>query len=553
MEFPNLTVNGNWESVLNKQPKTKLEEILPNYLCAQRWFGGKARRIRSVNIEDAVRIPYGPASADVTFVRVNYLEAGPENYAVPLCVVSGAEGEKVRLESPSAIVARVTAHGQDGVLVNAMQEQEFCSALLDVIGGGKIFRSGSGGEVRGTPTRVFGPLAGQEASRLVPSLVRAEQSNSSILYGSQMILKVFRRLSEGINPDLEVGAFLTDAGFAHVPPVAGFLEYRRTTGEPITLGILQGFIRCQGDAWSFTLDALAGYYDRVAAYAGKLRPQLFPKTSQWGLEDRDPYPEARELIGTYMAAVELLGRRTGELHMALASDEKNPDFAPEPFSPSYQRSLYQSMRDLATGIFQLLAERLPELPKGVKEEAGKVRTLEAQVLDRFQLVLDRGITAMRTRVHGDYHLGQVLYTGEDFVIIDFEGEPARPISERRIKRSPLRDVAGMLRSFHYAAYGALLDRIAAKAVPAAELAAFEPWANGWYAMVSSAFIKTYLEVAAQARFLPQGREELIELLGAYQLEKAIYEMAYELNNRPGWLRIPLRGILQILGNSKWQG
>ncbi|HUZ47441.1 MAG TPA: putative maltokinase [Terriglobia bacterium] len=550
MEFPNLTVSGDWESVLNSQPKTKLEEILPNYLCAQRWFGGKARRISSVNIEDAVRIPYGPASADVTFVRVNYLEGGPETYVLPLAFVSGSEGEKIRSESPSAVVARVTAQGRDGVLVNAMQDQKFCSALLDMIGGGKTFRSGSGAEVRGTPTHVFGRLAGREASRLAPSLARAEQSNSSILYGGQLILKVFRRLSEGINPDLEVGAFLTDAGFAHVPPVAGFLEYRRITGEPITLGILQGFIRCEGDAWSFTLEALSQYYARAAAYAGKLRPEIFPKANQWVLEDQGAYPEGRELIGAYMAAVELLGRRTAELHLALASDQKNPDFAPEPFSPSYQRSLHQSMRDLAIGTFQLLEQRLPELPEGVKQEAGKVRALEAQVLDRFQLVRDRGITAMRTRVHGDYHLGQVLYTGDDFVIIDFEGEPARPISERRIKRSPLRDVAGMLRSFHYAAYGALLDRIAAKVVPAAELAAFEPWANGWYAMVSSAFVKTYLEVAAQARFLPQGREELVALLDAYQLEKAIYEMAYELNNRPDWLRIPLRGILHMLGNLK---
>jgi maltose alpha-D-glucosyltransferase/alpha-amylase len=549
MEIPALAVTGDWETIFHTVAKSKLEEILPSFLRSQRWFGGKARRISSVELEDAVQIPHDSKAASVTFVRVNYADGDPDTYALPLTFVSGPEAERIKSETPHAIVARMTARGTEGVLVTAMRDSGFCNALLDAIGCRKSFRSATGGEVRGVPTRVFRCLAGQDANCLVPSLMRAEQTNSSILYGDRLILKMFRRLDDGINPELEVGAFLTDAGFAHIPPVGGSLEYRRGEGEPITLGILQGFISSKGDAWSFTLDALSSYYERVVAHAGDLRPEVLPEKSLWELVDQDPDPQAQELIGTYLAAVGLLGRRTAELHLALAADQGNPAFAPEPFSPSHQRLLYQSMRNLAAQTFQLLGQRLRLLPEALQEEARKAHALEAQVLDRFRLALERKITAMRTRVHGDYHLGQVLYTGSDFVIIDFEGEPARPISERRIKGSPLRDVAGMLRSFQYAAYGALMGRMAAMVVRPEDFPAMEPWANRWYEAVSSFFLKTYLEVAANAPFLPQGREELTALLDAYQFEKAIYEMAYELNNRPDWLRIPLQGILRMLADS----
>jgi maltose alpha-D-glucosyltransferase/alpha-amylase len=206
------------------------------------------------------------------------------------------------------------------------------------------------------------------------------------------------------------------------------------------------------------------------------------------------------------------------------------------------------MRSTATQSFQLLRQRLRGLPKIVLGEAQRILEREEEVLQRFQLILGRRITAVRIRCHGDYHLGQVLYTGKDFVIIDFEGEPARPLSERRIKRSPLRDVAGMLRSFHYAAYSALFKQ-EAEGVYASHpesLATLEPWARVWYLWVSAVFLKTYLEVTRKASFLPRTREELRVMMDAYLLEKAMYELGYELNNRPDWVRIPLQGISQLL-------
>lgn len=536
MDVSTLTVNGMWENVFSNQGKTMLEKVLPAFIGAQRWFGGKARQIRSIDIADTVRIPYDLRSAFVIFARVNYAEGAPETYALPLTFVSEAG-------SPEATIARVATGDGEGVLVTPMGDRGFCTALLDAIGFRKSFRSDSGGEVRGVPARTFSRLAGPAAGRLLPSLMRAEQSNTSILYGDRLILKIFRRLDSGVNPDLEVGGFLTDAGFRHIPPVAGALEYHQGAGEPITLGILQGFIHSQGDAWAFTLDALSRYYERVAAQGGEL--QKPPEQCLWEMVLEGPRLEARQFVGAYLEAAGLLGRRTAELHLTLASGQGNPAFALEQFSSSYQISLQQSMQNLATETFRLLDERLPTLPEALQEEARKVQGLKSRVLKTFHSTLERKIAALRIRVHGDYHLGQVLYTGSDFVIIDFEGEPARSISERRIKRCPLRDVAGMLRSFHYAAYAALMGR---RTATEPDIAILEPWANLWYVAVSSVFLETYLDVAGHAPFLPQAREDMRMLLEIYMLEKAVYEMAYELNNRPGWVRVPMRGILGMLAS-----
>jgi maltose alpha-D-glucosyltransferase/alpha-amylase len=241
-----------------------------------------------------------------------------------------------------------------------------------------------------------------------------------------------------------------------------------------------------------------------------------------------------------------LGRRTAELHLALASDPVDPNFAPEPFTAGYQRPLHQSMRNLTGRVLQLLRRRLKTLPEAAQAEAQQVLDFEPELFRRFHSLLDHKISALRTRTHGDYHLGQVLYTGKDFVIIDFEGEPARPLKERRLKRSPIQDVAGMLRSFHYAAYAAFFEQAASGLVQPQSQTTLEMWSRFWHTWVSVAFLKTYLQVANGAPFLPQSPAELRILLDAYLLEKAVYELGYELNNRPGWVKIPLQGILQTL-------
>ncbi len=542
-----LTVTGEWETIFQGKAKAALEAILPNFLRARRWFGGKARTIGSVRILEAI-----PMTADsggmrtfLALVKVEYREGKPETYVLPLTFAAGEQAARVESELPQTIVARLRVNGhEEGVLFDALWDKRISTALLQAIARGSQFR-GTLGEVVASPTRALEQLLPASEEPLEPSIMQAEQSNTSVVYGTRLILKLFRRMEEGINPDLEIGRFLTERGFAHIPPVAGALEYRRQSGEPVTLAILQGFVVNRGDAWRHTLDALGRYFQRVLENAARVEAVAPPRKGLLALAEESFPPDAIELIGPYLEEGRLLGQRTGELHVSLAQGKDETSFAPEPFSEASKQVLYLGMLSLADQAFAMLRQHLADLPAAIQGGAEKVLSLEEEVRRRFQLIGDLPFTAMRIRCHGDYHLGQVLCTGTDFVIIDFEGEPARPLSERRLKGSPLRDVAGMLRSFHYAAYGALLLGKVPGVRPA-DFVVLEPWARFWYLWVSVAFLKAYLAVATRAPFLPTTREELQVLLEAHLLEKAVYELGYELNNRPDWVRIPLQGMLELL-------
>ncbi len=546
-ELPTLTVTGAWEGVFKGRAKAALEAALPAYMHPRRWFGSKARTIRSAEIVEALAITQ---TGYLTLIRVNYTEGEPETYMLPLAFAGGQRADDLRRERPQAVVAKVQTPAGPGILYDAVWENRFCEALLDLIGRQQPLK-GSAGDLLASATAVLPQLRGPDESGLAPALLGAEQSNTSIRYGDRLILKLFRRLEAGVNPDLEIGHFLTQqVSFAHIPPVAGALEYRRSgvaAAEPVTLAILQGFVPNQGDAWRYTLAALGRYFERVLTQTqGGLETAALPAQSLLDLAQQDIPGLAYELIGTYLEAAQLLGQRTAELHLALASRTDDPGFAPEAFTPGYQRPLHQGMRNLTGRVFQLLRQRLKNLPDTVRPDAQQVLNLEAEILNRFHSLLDQQLTALRIRTHGDYHLGQVLYTGKDFMIIDFEGEPARTLQERRLKRSPLQDVAGMLRSFHYAAYAAFFEQLNLGVVQPRGQAGLEAWARFWYGWVSVAFLKTYLEVVGSAPFQPATLGEVRILLNAYLLEKAVYELGYELNNRPDWVKIPLQGILQTL-------
>jgi maltose alpha-D-glucosyltransferase/alpha-amylase len=260
----------------------------------------------------------------------------------------------------------------------------------------------------------------------------------------------------------------------------------------------------------------------------------------------DPPPEAREAIGSYLDRARLLGVRTGELHRVLASERTDPAFAPEPFDALYQRSLFQSVRTAVREQLRLLARRSRTLPERAQADAAAALALEPAVDALLGQLLGRRFGGLRIRCHGDLHLGQVLDTGRDFVITDFEGEPGRPLGERRLKRSALTDVAGMLRSFHYAAMGSLVRTASAGSVRDEDQASLEAWTRYWYLWVSAAFLGGYGEAVAGTSVLPAGDEERAVLLDVLLLRKAFYELDYELNNRPDWVAIPLQGIVSLL-------
>ncbi len=541
-QIPTFPLTGSAEGLFRVKNWPLLAELIPHYLARCRWFGGKARSIKSTAITEVIPFPYHDSIAYFTLASVGYIEGEPETYVLPLAVAFGDRASEIQAEFPQAMVARLQCPDQEGFLYEAVDEHSFHQALLESIGHRRHFK-GTAGELVATPTRVLRRIQQLMKPHLSSAILKAEQSNTSIVFGDWLILKLLRRAEVGANLDLEIGLFLTEkSSFAHNPPVAGALEYRQGRGEPITLGILHGFVPNQGDAWKYTLDTLDHFFEAALATQADLGPDLVPLKPLLDLTEMEVPPLALRMIGPYLESARLLGERTAELHVALAAHTTDPHFAPEPFTTLYQRSIYQSMRNLTARTFQLMRSRIKHLPEKGREMAKKLLELEGEVFHRFHSLLDRQITAMRIRVHGDFHLGQVLFTGKDFIIIDFEGEPARSLTERRLKRTALRDVAGMLRSFHYAAYHAIFTQ----AVRPEDIPAVARWAQFWQIWVSAVYFKAYLELAGQAGFLPRDERELQILLSALYLEKAIYELGYELNNRPEWVNIPLQGILQLL-------
>jgi maltose alpha-D-glucosyltransferase/alpha-amylase len=548
-QLPVLSVAGPWENVFEGPARDALEAALPDYVRQRRWFGSKARLIKSAEITQTFRTAYADRVAYVCLVQIEYNEGPGDTYLVPLAFAVGDRAVHLLEEVPHAVVARV--HGEtEGLLFDALSDPDFCAMLLEVVRNNRPFDESEPVQLTATAFSALQPILQASDAPLTPSIGKAEQSNSSIVYGGRLIAKVFRRLEEGVNPDLEIGRYLTEhKGFAHAPPAVGAIELRRRRAEPTTLVLFQGFVPSEGDAWSYTLDELSLFFERALAAPAQEagRADELPRL---GTNAPGAPAPVRELIGPYLDRAALLGRRTAELHLALAGETDDAAFVAEPYSKLYQRSLYQSMRNLIGRAFHQLRRRVGELPQAAREQARQVLDLEKDLLGHFQFLLERRVGGQRIRCHGDYHLGQVLFTGKDFVIIDFEGEPARSITERRLKRSPLRDVAGMIRSFHYAAYSALFGHGTGRGrtpgmIREEDVAASEPWARTWYAWVSATFLGAYRATVGKGPLLPAEPEDFRLVLDSQLLEKAIYELGYELNHRPDWLRIPVLGILEL--------
>ncbi len=549
--LPRISVSGSWEDVLRGKAKIALERVLPGYLRGRRWFAGKARRILSAEVIDSLSIRPNGAGPYVALVEVAYSEGDPEVYQLPLSFAPGEEGDEIRDDYPQAAVARLDIRQDEerveGVLYDATIDPDFLDDLLEIVTRRRA-RSGTDGSIRPVRTRQFRALRGDQATKLVPALLGAEQSNTSAVYGDRLILKLIRRLDVGANPDMEIGRFLTERTcFRHAPALAGGIEYNSTSGDTRTLAVIQAFVPNEGDAWSYTLDTLDGFFERVLAQPAGAEQRIdAPSGSLLARVDEEVPEEARDLIGAYMEFARLLGQRTAELHIALASHPEDRDFAPEPINAMYRRSIYQASRSRADQVLDLLRKRTSQLPAELRPLARSVVNLGERIDGRLRSVVDKKVAGMRIRCHGDYHLGQVLYTGRDFSIMDFEGEPARPITERRLKRTPLRDVGGMLRSFHYASVAALIQG----APRPEDRARLEVWTRFWYYWIAVDFLGAYLKEVADTGLLPENRDQLEALLDLCLIDKALYELAYELNNRPNWVHIPLHGITSLFEASE---
>lgn len=569
-ELPTVVVSGKWQTVFTKtESKTSLEAAFPDYLRTCSWFAGKNRIIQSTHVLEAIPLQQERKSRKekeeeshsyhLVLLQVDYTEDIPETYVLPLAYLQG-DGDLIKTYFDTAI-ARITSKSEAGILIDAMADKEFLSLPLDAIAHKERYK-GLSGEVATSQTSLFWQLCGVTAEQpeelhLEPHPLRGQQSNTSIVYGDRLVLKLFRKVEEGINPDLEIGGFLTQNVDSpksplaeNFNPVAGALEYRRKGVEPMTLAVLQKYIPDTSDAWSYLLDSLRGFFEKVMARQVDAAEIELPPSLLHAALDTEVPEVAYEILGTVLGTMELLGQRTAELHIALATNTDDPHFAPEPFSSFYQRSIYQYMRNLAGQALLSLKKQVPQLVPEIQPLAQMVLNQQEVLMGRFRFVLDQKITGLRTRAHGNYGLKEVLYTGKDLIIIDFEGETNRSLSERRMKRSPLRDVAGMLQSIYYACRVALQNEVESGIVRDENLNMMDYWTQFFYSWTGILFLKGYLAIATDAAFLPKATQELQVLLDAYLLEKAISDLNTALQQQPQQIEIALQRILDLLETSK---
>jgi maltose alpha-D-glucosyltransferase/alpha-amylase len=579
-QLPVVMANGSWQDVYTRtESKISLERVLSDYLRTCRWMGNKASMMQTVEIIDAIPVESTKLNQGgvthpyhIVLVKVAFTEGIPETYILPLGFEE-TSGDSVPLDQSIAehAVAQVQGKNTTGILFDALTDLEFLAIPLRAIVQKKRY-GGKLGEIIATPTEMLQQLWADDSSHpsqtlaashgmtLDPHLLRRVRSNALVAYGDRFLFKLFHHVDECVNSDLEVGRFLTQSamktGLPHgdnIAPVAGYLEYHRKGAEPMTIGVLQKYIPETRDAWSYALDNLRDHYMDVLTKQVEVSEISVPTNLvATALEEEIP-DLVYEMMGNQLRAAELLGERAAELHLALASDDSNPSFAPEEFTSFYQRSIYQYMRNQAGQVLLSLQKQLKFLPSEFQSSVKSLLSNRDLLMSRFKLVLEQPLNIVRTRCHGNFHLEEVLYTGKDFVIIDFEGEPTRPLSERRMKRSPLRDVAGMLQSFYYASRVALRNEEESGIIRPENLPVMEQWASFFYAWASVAFLKSYLATAKGAAFLPKDPRETQILLDAFLLEKAVYELGYELGNRPDWIDIPLQRILALLAVPQLSG
>jgi maltose alpha-D-glucosyltransferase/alpha-amylase len=514
-----------WRIALAEKVRSQLEEeALPRFIAAQRWYAGKGEAIRRAALSE--HAGWREAAGDWLLALFD-IESGAgdkSTYFLPLSLIWEDEDENRQRGLLPLTVARVRQQARLGILGDAFGDEAFCRALMEAIVSEREFTC-TAGVIRCSHTGAFKDWAGEPGAPLAVRQTSTQASNTAVTLGDRLFLKAYRRLQSGINPEVEIGRFLTEvANFPNTVPLVGTVDYAGKDGTTMALAVLQGYVENQGDGWAYTLNYLERHLElRRAA-----------KTS----------PEApTETHGGYLALMRVLGQRTAELHKALARVSGDPAFDPEPIDPPDKAAWVKRIRDEAESTLETLAQRLAALPDAARPDVEGLLARRQEVLQHIEKYASMRVDGIKIRHHGDYHLGQVLLRQNDFMIIDFEGQPVQPLEQRRQKHSPLRDVAGMLRSFNYVAHTALFRQVSDRPE---DYAALEPFVRDWEAEVTRAFLEAYETHVHDSGIYSDWRQARA-LLDLFVLEKAFYELRYELNNRPSWLPIPLRGIVDLVG------
>jgi maltose alpha-D-glucosyltransferase/alpha-amylase len=520
--FVTLVAVDTWQSVLRGRGQETLErDVLSEFLMRQRWFAAKDARLTAVTLRQFAILEGRSTTYPLALCEVSVAEGETQSYFLPFSVAWGSD--KVSSTSPVLpfTLAKVRRGPRVGALLDAAKDQDFVLDLVMAMSRGREQRSDG---LRFTTHPTLQPINDDVSLRSIG----AEQSNVSLIVGESMVLKVYRRVRPGVQPELEVAHFLTNiADFKNTPALLGAVEHVDDGAEPLTLATAFAFVENQGDAWNVVVEALDRTFEDVS---------LLPET--------DPWQEALDRL--YVFPLDLaakLGQRTAEMHRAFATDTVDPAFKAELLTQGQVRQWCESIKTDAQRAFATLESAGRQLNGTAAEDVARLLAKQPVLFAHLEALANLKATGMVTRIHGDYHLGQVLVAKDDVVIIDFEGEPGRTLAERREKTSPVRDVAGMLRSLDYAA-SAALDRFASRAgaLPERVVAA----AGAWRERAGRQFIDTYVETARGMASFPQDRGDAAALLELFLLQKTLYEISYEAANRPSWITVPVRGMLELL-------
>ncbi|MCI4625215.1 MAG: maltose alpha-D-glucosyltransferase [Candidatus Magnetoovum sp. WYHC-5] len=554
-----IRVFGSWEGIFEENILDRFQNtILPKFLYKNRWFKGKGKVIQDIKLIENFRLAKKSEAIHIAFFELTYTEGLPEILQLPIAFVNDELSGNIKEQFPHSIICHLsivvdkgnlanpnTVHRVlNGVLYDGVYNKNFQLYMLSFTLKGYETK-GLTGKLIGYQGKFIKELKKQLrlGMDLEPRVLHVDQSNSSIVYGEQLFFKYYRFIEQGVNPEEEMMMYLSEQKiYKHSPLFYGSIRYAKEKQESVTLGTLQEFMQGYTNCWTYTVDEIKRYFERVRASEISTENLASHSCSLIDFEC-DLSDIAKELIGyAYIELASLLGVRIAELHLNLADENGNTDFKTEPFTSLYQRALYQSIYTSAKQVLRQL-ERMKNIPDEFQKDIKDLLSCSNTLFTHLKILMVKQIDSKKIRTHGDLHIGQILYSGKDFFIIDFEGEPMKTINEKRTKRSPLRDVAGIIRSFHYAIFSQYIAHCKNYDYALPQL---RQWTKSWYYCISRTFLGSYINRLAQSNLIPTDKTDINDFLTVLLIEKALYEINYEINNRPLWVNIPINGLLEIL-------
>lgn len=533
-----------WDDLLHNEHCRRLQSlILPLFFSRSKWFNGNGRSIYSLDIVRNATIPLSQEQVSLWQIEVSYESGLPETYSLMTTFVKEEQAKKISDNCPQAVIASMQMGQEEGLLCDALFIPGLQRLLLTYMAHQQHIALPTSELVFSGSEQVARHV--QEQQDIKPRIHGADPAQTSVTFDNRFFLKMYRKADPGINPDVEITRYLSEeARFQYTPPFLGTIEWK-FENDTIVLGMLQTMIENHGDGRSFMTERLHNYIERVLA---REQEDLLSYGLKGSLVDPVPFEQLpdpqKDLLGAHTAdQIRLIGIRTGQMHLALASGHLSKELAPEEFSLHYQRSLFSAMQSLVRESFQTLRRNIKVLPDNMQAEAEDILNRKQDILNLLKRIYHKKFDVIRCRIHGNYHLAQVLLTGKDVSIQDFGGNPSRPYSERRLKRSPLRDVATMLRSLHNLAYEAFF---LSNQVPAEKLQRVIPFARLWAHYIGGFFMRAYLDTVRHSSIVPEDPDDLRVMLQTYLLEKAIFDLNQDLMYRPGWAIVSIRTIQSIL-------